>query len=133
MRWKDASFTLGYCLVIWWLSSRSHVPKLGVDIPNLDKFVHAVLYAGLAATVYRGLRNAGSPPSRNMLLYAPLAFVAAYGIIDELHQSFVPLRTCSFADLVADVTGATLFQIAAFHPVGARILGRILHLRPLQD
>jgi VanZ family protein len=118
MRWKDAVFTLAYCCGIWWLSSRSKVPHLPYEIPNLDKVAHMVLYAGLAATVYSGLRRSNRAIDARWLLYVPIVVVALYGIVDELHQAFVPRRSCSFDDWIADLTGAALFQIAVHHPWG---------------
>lgn len=31
-----------------------------------------------------------------------------YGITDEIHQSFVPTRMCSFSDMIADILGSLL-------------------------
>lgn len=36
------------------------------------------------------------------------ALASAYGVIDEIHQSFVPGRTCTLPDWIADTIGAFL-------------------------
>ncbi|HUQ02825.1 MAG TPA: VanZ family protein [Kofleriaceae bacterium] len=68
-----------------------------------DKIVHAAVY-GLLAQFYA---LTAERSSRRVTLYAILGAVA-YGVTDELHQSFVPGRDASVFDLVADAVGATL-------------------------
>ena len=46
-----------------------------------------------------------------MLLAAVLA--AAYGLTDEIHQIFVPLRSVELADWMADAVGGLAGAIAA--------------------
>ncbi|MCL4547806.1 MAG: VanZ family protein [Bacteroidetes bacterium] len=45
--------------------------------------------------------------SDKSFLFASL-FVAGYGAIDELHQIFIPGRTCDFFDWTADATGGII-------------------------
>ena len=44
---------------------------------------------------------------RRSFEYAIL-FSAVYGIIDELHQSLIPGRSCDILDWIADILGAFL-------------------------
>ena len=73
-----------------------------------DKTGHLVAYAGLALLCVRAV--GGGLPRRVVLRAAALALAiaAAYGIFDELHQSFVPGRSADIRDWFADVSGALI-------------------------
>jgi VanZ family protein len=93
-------------VLIFAASSVSDPGALPADVS--DKTVHLAVYAGLGALVFRalaggGLRRPGYSPRG-----AAQAWVvaAAYGASDEWHQAFVPGRTVSAADWVADAAGA---------------------------
>ncbi len=47
-----------------------------------------------------------SPSSRARRRWLALAFCAFYGMTDEVHQAFVPLRSCELADWLVDVGGS---------------------------
>lgn len=69
-----------------------------------DKVVHLCLYVVLGgALAWAWLRGAKRMPHAAMI-----AFGALYGASDEWHQSFVPNRTPSLGDWVADVAGVLL-------------------------
>ena len=74
-------------------------------IPGLDYIVHGVLYFVLASFIYFTLR-AFLPTRKSLLMADAVVLTLLYGVSDELHQSFVPGRTSSVLDLVADVAGA---------------------------
>ena len=69
-----------------------------------DKVAHVGLYAVLGATLAWGGALQPREPPRIFLVGAGIA----YGILDEWHQSFVPGRTPSAGDLVADAAGVFL-------------------------
>ena len=73
-----------------------------------DKTGHLVAYAGLALLCVRAV--GGGVPRRVVLRVAALALViaAAYGIFEELHQSFVLVRSAVIRDWYADVSGAVI-------------------------
>ncbi|MEX2503086.1 MAG: VanZ family protein [Trueperaceae bacterium] len=85
---------------IWWLSAQSDPPGSGLELPiaHVDKLAHASLFGVLAAL----LRLAGAGPWR------AVGLATAWGVIDEIHQMFVPGRTPELLDVVADATGALL-------------------------
>jgi VanZ family protein len=92
---------------IWFLSSQSTLPR-PKGILGFDKFQHLLAYFVLACTV--GLwvpREKWQRPGIAFLLLAA-GISSAYGIIDEIHQSFVPYRECSVWDWLADTIGAFL-------------------------
>lgn len=81
------------------------------EIPLLDKIGHFVLYGLLAATIL-------FVPSCELRLSRPktIAVVAVllsflYGIGDEFHQSFVPGRYVSLADIAADIGGSAVVSL----------------------
>lgn len=94
-----------YSALIWWLSSQA-LSVEGIDrFPLQDKGVHFLEFAGLGLTlcfaVYRTWPGRG--------IYAGLAAVlmtCAFGLLDELHQAFVPERSADVFDLLADTCGA---------------------------
>jgi VanZ family protein len=90
--------------VIFLLSSLPSPPGAG-SVP--DWLSHGAAYLVLAALVSRGLRGDAPEPGARRTL-AAIALATAYGISDELHQSGVPGRDASAADVAKDLAGATL-------------------------
>ena len=81
----------------------------GVALPavsNLDKLMHAGAYAVLAALSAWALTGGRPRSATGPVLLAAWMISTAYGATDEWHQSFVPGRDCSAADLLADALGA---------------------------
>lgn len=89
-----------------YLSSLQNPPN---PIPYLtDKMYHVLLYMGFGIV----LRLALSFTSKPTLI--TLTVGTAFGISDEFHQMFVPNRTASVYDLLADVMGLVLSQILIY-------------------
>lgn len=90
--------------VLFHLSSQ---PDLGLAGGVPDWLTHGTAYLILAALLCRaragGLRPLSAPGA---VLSACLA--TAYGVSDEYHQSFVPGRQASAADVFKDLGGAAL-------------------------
>jgi VanZ family protein len=82
------------------LFALSHQP--GGDLPALfegaDKVAHVLLYAPLGFLLGRAVGVA----------WLAVLLATAYGVTDEWHQLYVPGRSPSIADVVADAIGATL-------------------------
>jgi len=99
-----------YAGLIVFLSSLS---SPGVDFITIfpgfdDKIIHAIEYAILAILCYRALLHTATA---DWMLYAPfLAIMASvmFGITDEIHQAFVPLRQADAWDVLADGIGASI-------------------------
>ena len=90
--------------VIFLLSASSSLPRLPASVSDVT--AHAVAYAVLCVAMLRAVT--GADPSRvtagGVLL--AVALTIAYGLTDEIHQSFVPGRTPELRDLAADAVGA---------------------------
>jgi VanZ family protein len=81
-----------------------HLPSF----PGADKLAHMIAYAGLASSVIWFFAERAVENHRRTVVITVL-FCILYGISDEFHQSFIPLRSVSVWDLVADAMGAVLF------------------------
>lgn len=96
MAWGPATF---WAAVLFFLSSQQLSGTL--RFPVNDKVVHFVLYAVLGGALAFGRGRAGWTPGHLLLLSIGLL----YGLSDEIHQSFVPSRTASLGDWLADAVG----------------------------
>ena len=76
--------------------------SVGPDAAGLDKVAHFCAYAILAALSLRATRT----PRRWSSLFAVVLSIAALGAVDEWHQSFIPGRSMSLLDWLADSSGA---------------------------
>ncbi len=99
-RWAPV---LAYAALISILSSRP-----GLSLPGgwSDKAAHGLEFAGLAALLWRALAGAFLAPIGVRGAAAILAACVLYAAMDEVHQSFVPTRFSSLADVIADAAGA---------------------------
>jgi VanZ family protein len=70
-----------------------------------DKWVHALQYAMLAWLIFRALRYDARLNLPRATFYAFFISVA-YGVTDEVHQFYIPNRSCDPVDLLADGVGA---------------------------
>jgi VanZ family protein len=98
-------------VAIWLVSSmeRPPVPE-ELQFWNSDKLLHMIAYAILAALALLGVRRLALEPKRKGAI--TFAMSALYGAVDEVHQSFVPGRSSSWLDLIADATGAAMIALA---------------------
>jgi VanZ family protein len=93
---------LVYMSIVFYFSSESQ-PLPAVTAHVWDKLLHLIEYGGLAALLCRALLGEGLA----WVAAVTLAIVGAslYGISDEWHQSFVPMRDADIHDWVADTLG----------------------------
>jgi VanZ family protein len=100
---------ISYLLLIFIASSipGEEIPKIGFEFS--DKLIHAVVYLILFILFFYSLKyQTKSVKLRNNAIMFAGIFSALYGVTDEIHQKFVPMRSCEFSDWVADVTGVIL-------------------------
>jgi hypothetical protein len=94
-----------WAALIWYLSS---CPGTGGVITRWQAFFsnggHAALYAILTAL----LVLTRQPPAAAAIAWRRTSALIAilYGVLDETHQLFVPLRSFSIVDMVTDACGA---------------------------
>lgn len=86
----------------------SHQPGDSLQLspfPGWDKVAHMTVYGLLAGSIIYGFSPSfrQSNPHTVMLLTVSICFF--YGISDEWHQSYIPNREQSLADIVADLCG----------------------------
>ncbi len=88
----------------------THIPDW--DFLSHDKVIHFFIYVVFAFAANRAIRHQTRFPLLAHHHYVfTLLLVALYGASDELHQYFVPSRTCSVYDWIADSLGAVLFMV----------------------
>lgn len=83
-----------------------------IDIWSSDKLVHMCVYGLLTALCYISLihQDKYSYLVKNALIFA-VVISAVYGASDELHQLFVPNRSCEFWDWLSDFAGAVIMVL----------------------
>ena len=94
----------------------SHQPGDSLQLPafpGADKLAHMVAYASLAVTFFWFLGKRGAERQKSSVLLT-VCFCVLYGMTDEFHQSFIPYRSVSGLDIVADTTGAALIAALWF-------------------
>jgi len=82
----------------------------GSKIPSLfffqDIAFHFCIYLALAYFFARAIENTYPNIVLGKVLFFSVVFGIIYGLLDELHQAFVPLRTVSGLDLSIDAIGS---------------------------
>lgn len=93
--------------IIWLLSSQSVLPT-PKGILGFDKLQHLLAYGVFAGTIGLWFPLKQWKRSPFICMVWVISIAAAYGISDELHQSFVPGRDCNVWDWLADTLGAII-------------------------
>lgn len=98
-------------LLIWVLSSIPHAFVFD-RIPFQDKGAHFVEYGILAALMTKAVH--GTWPSLRARPLFALAWAATvfWGLLDEIHQAYVPGRVADALDLLADSLGGLAGTLA---------------------
>jgi len=105
-----------YGAAIFFQSSRA----LPVSLPHvayLDKLLHLLGYALMGALFVRAYRRTRIGGNTARVVFFSILCSSLYGFSDELHQYFVPARSASVFDALADVVGSALGAFAAVHAV----------------
>ncbi len=116
---KNWLFVFLYALLIFLLSSIPHDSSSFLfSFYMSDKLLHLVEYTILGALLFNAFSDRMSLKKRFVLSFL---LASLYGVTDELHQYFVPLRESDPLDLVADSLGGALgsYLSMMFHKGGA--------------
>jgi VanZ family protein len=107
--WVLLAVLLAYLGAVVALSHLSGATMRWIGLDIWDKAAHFTEYVpiGLLTAAYLVLRR-GRPRGRVGVLALTASLALAFGVLDELHQHFVPGRMCSATDLIADTLGASL-------------------------
>lgn len=96
-----------YWIILFILTSlpTSSVPSVGVN----DKVEHFLAFFVLSFLVYlTALFQKKKIFLKKYAILFTFIIVSIYGIFDELHQLFIPGRSCELNDLLADIAGAII-------------------------
>ena len=99
--WAPPALLAGTIFV---LSSLSQVPGATYV---WDKLAHLVVFGGLGWLTLRATHG-GVRPLTPAPAAAAFFLVVLWGVLDEIHQHFVPGRDASARDVAADALGAAL-------------------------
>lgn len=93
-----------YSGIIFYMSS---LVKVNVPLSdwNFDKIYHIVEYIPFGFLVYRAVYRTQAQPDKHRVLKIALLSSFCYGLSDEIHQLYVPGRSSSGVDLLADTVG----------------------------
>lgn len=104
------------CMALLWVVSS--VPEGndntlgGIWLPPLvQNSLHIPAFGVLAATWLWALDFGSSATNPALLAWV---LTTAYGVVDEVHQAYVPGRTSSLEDVLLDAVGACLTVVLAY-------------------
>jgi len=84
-----------------------------INLWNWDKLAHCFVYLILAILLMRYLLDVRMYlPAKALKLSVIIG--AVFGGIDEIHQFFIPGRSCAWQDYIADLAGVLLGAYLAF-------------------
>ncbi len=89
--------------------------------PNMDKFVHVLLFGIMAWLLFKPLKFTGHLTPMGAAGSA-FAVAALYGLATEIIQHFIPYRNADIYDVMANAVGsmAVFFRLVLFDRQSAR-------------
>lgn len=115
IKWLPAVF-IAACS--FYFSSKPHLEHMP-SFWNADKVVHLFCYAGFAFWTAFACNI-----KLKRQIWLPVLIVSLWGISDEIHQSFVPNRSASVFDWIADTFGAIIGAVVYIF-IGIKIIAWI--------
>lgn len=91
----------------------SHLPGSDIDlpmIPYIDKLYHGLEYAILTGLIVLSFLIE-TRYTIKQIFFPVLVFISLFALSDEIHQYFVPGRSSSGYDLLADIAGCIFVLI----------------------
>lgn len=105
-RWLFCFFpVLAYGALIFYLSHQRSWPIRPPDLFLLDKGAHFLEYWILGILVARAIEEGRFFTANRSKIFGVLLISFLYGLSDEFHQWFVPGRSATVGDVVADTLG----------------------------
>ena len=98
--------TLGWAALIYYLSDQPGIVVTPL-LPYEDKLLHLIAY-GVLGFLAMGACRTGGCRHRAAHYWLVVTLVGVYGVLDEVHQYFVPGRNSDVLDVLADVCGGLL-------------------------
>lgn len=98
---------LFYMIAIWVMSSLPDDVILDLPSDRVDRFIKEALHLVEFAILYMlfvAALAANHKLTKNLSLVAAIT-ACLFGVVDELHQSFVPYRSATPIDAVKDIIG----------------------------
>ena len=99
-------------LILYWLLILTLTSLPGVDVPDIhlnDKIEHLMAYGGLGFLLNLSLRIQNKFTFiKKYPAWFSILIVSTYGALDELHQLFIPDRSCDILDWSADTIGVII-------------------------
>ncbi len=80
-------------------------PEFTVFDDLLNNFAHICVFSILSILIYRYYG----------LIFVSILYASLYGLFDEFHQMFVPLRSASLEDIIFDIIGAFLGVLIVYY------------------
>jgi len=94
--------------LIWFLSSISlQFPAIN-EFPFKDKGIHFIEYGVLGALNSFALSRTLPTIKRTFTAMFAIFLTVIWGVLDEIHQAFVPGRSSQIGDVLADSIGAII-------------------------
>ncbi|MDG5471204.1 VanZ family protein [Jeotgalibacillus sp. ET6] len=115
-KWVKIFFTalpFLYMSLIWFLSDRPSDTVLALQNESLDLFIkeslHLVEFGILHFLFIAALLAHGKLTTATHT--AAAVFAAFYGLLDEIHQAFVPSRSATVIDAIKDLIGVIIVYV----------------------
>jgi VanZ family protein len=100
-----------YALLIFVVSAVPSITPPTFGFVLEDKILHFIEYSIFSALLFLAFFTSGKEfLKKHVFLISSLVGIA-YAVSDELHQKFVPGRSCEFFDFLADSLGIIVIQI----------------------
>jgi VanZ family protein len=99
---------IGVMGLIFYLSSLPGNTLVMPEMLSFDKLLHAFAYGVLAAAALFAVPVELRRRKPRLIFLSVVFFCLLYGISDEIHQLFVPFRSSSCLDILADTAGAAI-------------------------
>lgn len=112
---------VAFIAALYFASSRSDLPALPGGVS--DKVAHFAAYTVLSALAFRGFAGGGWAGVHVRSALSAFGLAAGYGLLDEVHQRFVPGRFAAVDDWIADALGATAAVLLGV--IAARVARRL--------